>query len=156
MKNANTSGLSAQHLISALNDKYEITVGKTGENFCGLKLKWNYSHNYADIAMPGFVKKTLSKLNCECINNHQLAPHKWQTPIHGKNWQFFTSEDTLNVLNKVGIKYVQKTVGLFLYYARAVDNTILPVLNEIALYQTKPTKKYCWKMQILLDYLHSI
>ena len=52
----------AQHLISALEDKYEITVDKSGENFCGLKLQWNYTYGFVDITMPNYAKKTLAKL----------------------------------------------------------------------------------------------
>ena len=55
--------------------------------------------------------------------------------------QFATPEDTLEKLNKHETKNVQKTVGSLLYYARAVDNTILSALNKIALYQVKPNKK---------------
>ena len=46
----------AQQLISALKDKYEITVDKKGENFCGLKLDWNYTHRHVSISMPDYVK----------------------------------------------------------------------------------------------------
>ena len=52
-----------QHLISALKDKYNITVDNKGENFCGLKLDWDYVQGKVDMSMPDFVQKTLKKLN---------------------------------------------------------------------------------------------
>ena len=145
----------ANHLTNALKDKYEITIDKKGENFCGLRLDWNYAHGHVDISMPNFVKSTLHKLNYKTKNKRQLAPHKWAVPIYGKNRQYATEQDTSKLLNPSGIKYVQRTVGSFLYYARAVDNTILPALNEIALYQAKPTSNTIEKIQMLLDYLHT-
>ena len=41
---------------------------------------------------------------------------------------------------KYEIKKVQRVVGTFLYYGRAVDNTILPALNDISASQASPTK----------------
>ena len=38
----------------------------------------------------------------------------------------------LNKLNKDNIKYVQKVVGNILYYARAVNMTVLVALGTIA------------------------
>ena len=45
----------ATHLINALKSKYEITQDWSGENFCGLKLKWNYDKGYMDMSMPQYV-----------------------------------------------------------------------------------------------------
>lgn len=54
-------------------------------------------------------------------------------------------------------KRVQRVVGIFLYYERAIDNTILPTLNEIFSSQSKPTKNTNKntnkKILMLLDYL---
>ncbi len=44
-------------------------------------------------------------------------------------------------------------MGSFLYYGRAVDNTILTVINEISATQAAPTKFTSKKIQMLLDYL---
>ena len=46
-------------------------------------------------------------------------------------------------------------VGTFLFYARAIDNTILPALNDIAAQQAAPTTKTNDKITMLLDYLHT-
>ena len=149
------SDSDAQHLISALKAKYDITVDKKGENFCGLNLKWNYTHGYVDISMPQYVQNTLRKLNYKTTIKRQLAPHKWQIPAYGKKRQMATPEDTTTALDNKQIKYVQKAVGCFLYYARAVDNTILPTLNEIALQQARPTQTTLQKIQMLFDYLNT-
>ena len=52
-------------------------------------------------------------------------------------------------------KRIQSVVGLFLYYGRAIDNTILPALNEIALSQAEPTEMTNKKVNMLLNYLHT-
>ena len=105
----------AQHLIAALKTKYEITIDRKGENFCGMTLKWNYVHGYVDVSMPGYVQKTLTKLNYKGKTKRQLAPHKWQMPAYGKHRQMATPEDNTTTLGKDGTKFVQKSVGSFLY-----------------------------------------
>ena len=44
------------------------------------------------------------------------------------------------ILNKQGIKYVQHVVGSLLYYARAIDGTMLTALNTIGSEQAKPSQ----------------
>ncbi len=61
-------------------------------------------------------------------------------------------EDTSPLLNKEEAKYVQAVTGTLLYYARGVDNTILPALSAIATKQAKPTEKTKATIQQLLDY----
>ena len=43
-------------------------------------------------------------------------------------------------------------MGSFLYYARALDLTMLPALNEIASQQAKPTINIKSKCKRLMDY----
>ena len=50
-------------------------------------------------------------------------------------------------------KFVQQVVGSFLYYARAVDPTILMALSDIATQQNKPTENTKKRVEQLLDYM---
>ena len=45
--------------------------------------------------------------------------------------------------------------GSFLFYGRAIENTILPTLNEIASAQSAPTQLTQNKEQQLMDYLNT-
>ena len=56
------------------------------------------------------------------------------------------------LLNLKDTKYIQSVIGIFLYYGWALDNTILPALNEIASEQSKLTKSTMNKAQWLIDY----
>jgi hypothetical protein len=55
-------------------------------------------------------------------------------------------------LKKTGIRYVQSCVGSLLYYARAVDPTMLPAINEISGSQASPTQKTMSGCKLLLGY----
>ena len=57
--------------------------------------------------------------------------------MYGKHRQFATEEDSAPILGTGAVKYSQRVTGSFLFYARAVDNTIFPAVNEIALSQAK-------------------
>ena len=59
------------------------------------------------------------------------------------------------MLNPKDTKFIQSVTGSFLYYGRALDNTILPALNEIASEQAQPTQKTMEKAQRLMDYVHT-
>ena len=50
---------------------------------------------------------------------------------------------------------MQKIVGSILYYARAVDMTVLMALSSIASEQTKGTERTLEKAYPVLDYLAS-
>jgi hypothetical protein len=50
-------------------------------------------------------------------------------------------------------KFIQAVAGSLLYYARAVDSTILPSLSSLATEQAKPTTKTKKTVMQLLDYL---
>ena len=47
------------HLIRALQDKYEITTNMADSNVYSLILNWNYVHGYVVISMTNFVDRTL-------------------------------------------------------------------------------------------------
>ena len=51
--------------------------------------------------------------------------------------QYATAQDTSPPLKYAA--YIQYVVGSLLYYGRAIDNTILPALNDTSTQQSKPT-----------------
>ena len=105
--------------------------------------------------MPGYVKKTLLRLQYKQKVSPQYSPHRHIPIVYAtKNTrQYATAPDTSPLLGPKDTKYIQSVTGSFLYYGRALDNTILPALNEIASEQSKPTQKTMDKAQQLMDYV---
>ena len=64
-------------------------------------------------------------------------------------------EETSPVLQPKQITYVQKVVGTFLYYALALDSTMLTALNDIGSQQALPTESVLPKLQQLMDYANT-
>ena len=61
--------------------------------------------------------------------------------------------DTSQKLSAKDVKRVQKIIGSILYYARAVDMTVLMALSLISIEQTIATEKTMGRCTQLLDYL---
>ena len=99
--------------------------------FGGMTLDWNYKQHYVDISMPEYVKKALTKLGHTPPATPQNAPHRWVPITYGKKIQNAQIDDTTPLLPELEIRHIQRVVGSFLYYARAVDNTIHPALNSL-------------------------
>ena len=130
----------ANHLLDVLKEHYTVSVDWAGKNYCGLTFNWEYEQGYVDVSMPGYVEKTLKRLQHVKPSVPQYSPHKWTKPSYGSKLQM-APVDTSQKLKKPGIKHVQSVVGSFLYYARAIDATMLPALNDIGSQQANPTEK---------------
>jgi hypothetical protein len=118
-----------EHLFSTLRQNYEITVDMTASKFCGMTLEWNYEVGHVTISMPGYVEKALHRFTHPDPTKPQHAPHPWIAPEYGASIQYAGPEDTSTPLNKAGITRLQQIIGTFLFYGRAVDNTMLVALG---------------------------
>jgi hypothetical protein len=122
-----------------------------GTDYCGLSIKWNYAKKYVNISMPGYIASTLERLQHPKPKQPQYAPHQWSQPAYGQKLQLAPINKTPK-LDKTGIHFVQSCVGSLLYYARTVDATMLPAINEISGSQASPTQKTKNACTMLLDY----
>ena len=73
----------ALHLIDALWQHYQISINWSGEDYCGMKLKWNYNKEYVDMSMPRYIEKALKKFGHQPTAKLQYAPAKYEYPIYG-------------------------------------------------------------------------
>jgi hypothetical protein len=145
----------AEHLLSALKQAYTGIVDQTGANFCGLDIEWHYKKGYVDISMPEYVQKVLLWLKHIPPSKPQNYPHRWVHITYGKSIHTAPEEDTSPLLSPIGVQYIQRVVGSFLYYVRAIDNTIHLALNGIGSQQSKPTQNTNDDVDMLMDYLHT-
>ena len=85
----------------------------------------------------------------------QYSPYD-PKPIHyGKRSDGILVEPDSPILGKSDKKYIQQVFGSFLYYARAVDPTILSSLSAISAEQANPTERTMQQVQHLLQYMHT-
>jgi hypothetical protein len=96
--------------------------------------------HHVDLAMPAYVMKQLTKFCHVAPLKPQHCPYAPNPIKYGKDNQSHSPLDESPCLNKAQKKCIQLIVGSFLYYARAVDPTILMALLEIASQQAAPTE----------------
>jgi hypothetical protein len=59
------------------------------------------------------------------------------------------------ITDKDVIKYIQEVIGVFLYYARAVDYTMITTVNKLASRQANPTEDLLSAIDHFLQYASS-
>ena len=82
-------------------------------------------------------------------------PTNTLSQIMDPNNNFAETESNYPVLGKKAKKYIQQFLRNFLYYARAVDPTMLVALSAITSEQASPTRATMKKMDQFLDYVDS-
>jgi hypothetical protein len=117
-----------------------------------MTLKWDYKHRTCDISMTGYVSNILSKFQHDTPKHPQHTPSRYVTPVYGAKTQYVTKDKTPPLAAQQCLT-IQKVTGSVLYYARAVDPTVLMLLNDIATEQTKATEKSQTATNQILDYL---
>ncbi|MCP4744855.1 MAG: hypothetical protein GY874_01760, partial [Desulfobacteraceae bacterium] len=80
-------------------------------------------------------------------------PHQHVLPAYGAKIQYAKRADTSPKVDEATKKYIQQVTGTFLYYARAVDATMLVALSAITAEQSKPTGDTLKKTKKFLDYV---
>jgi hypothetical protein len=120
--------------------------------YSGMTLKWDYDKRTCYISMPGYVSNVLSKFQHDAPKHPQHTPSRYVTPVYGAKTQYATKDETPPLTPKQCLT-IQKVTGSVLYYARAVDQTVLMPLNDIATEQTKATEKTQAATNKMLDYL---
>jgi hypothetical protein len=142
----------AEHLRNALLRTYELTTDWTATVYSGMTLKWDYKKRTCGIFMPGYVSNVLSKFQHDAPKHPQHTPSRYVTPVYGANTQYATKDETPPLTAQQCLT-IQKVTRSILYYARAVDPTVLMPLNDITTEQTKATEKTQAATNQLLDYL---
>lgn len=142
----------ANHLVNALQSHYDISIDWEGKNYCGLVFDWNYSAGYVMLSMPNYILNALHKFQHDMLCHPQHhAPHAYTHPDYGTCIKF-AQDDNSAKLSKEDTGLVQSICGTMLYYACALDSTILPALNELAAKQASPTQETMHACRQLLDY----
>eukprot|EP00804_Cyclotella_cryptica_P019034 CCRYP_014448-RA/>CCRYP_014448-RA protein AED:0.34 eAED:0.34 QI:0/0/0/1/1/1/3/0/481 len=86
------------------------------------------------------------------IHNDGLAS---SSPNCGAAQQYAHTTDTSPLLSKTDALFVKEVIGVFLYYARSVDYTMLAALGSLAAQQAHPTQTTMSYVQHFLDYATS-
>ena len=140
------------HLMAVLRKDYTISCDPDGKRYLGLDLDWDYETRIVYLSMLDYVKAAIARFQHKPPRKPQDQPHLHVKPKYGATKQYAPDDDDSPLLDQAGQKFVQEVIGTFLYYARAVDLTMLPALGSIATQQAQPTHRTLAKVKLFLDY----
>ncbi len=102
--------------------------------------------------MLEYVPKALERFQHKGPSTPQHQPYPHIKPTYGATCQYAEASNTSELLSKENKTYTQEVIGTFLYYARCVDSSMLPVLRTITTQQAMPTENTMKKIKQFLDY----
>ena len=103
--------------------------------------------------MPNYAPKQLLTYGQQPPKRAQHMPSEPRPINYGTKSDTIIHEEPGNLIGYADKKYIQQILGSFLYYARAIDMTILLAFNVIATQQAKSTKLTMKRVHQLLDYM---
>eukprot|EP00956_Cyclotella_meneghiniana_P027262 scaffold60751_cov36-Cyclotella_meneghiniana.AAC.6 len=134
---------------------FEITEDRKGERFVGLHMDWDYETRQVHVSIPGYVGAALTRFQHPTPTKPQNQPYPHNPKKYGQKAQYVEPMDESPLLDKNDKRFVQEVTGTFLFYARAVDATMLTALSSLASEQCSPTERTMEKVKQFLDYAAS-
>ena len=104
--------------------------------------------------MNGYVWQALKELGHILTSEHIFGPLKAPVKHYRQRCQMAYTDTSL-LLDAAAIKYIERVVGKFLFYARVIDNTMLHGLSDIASAMSKGTEKTMDDVVHFLNYCAS-
>ena len=144
----------ALHLMEVLGHKYKYTVDWTGSKYLGMSVVHDKDKQEITLSMPGYVQAALRRFQVSRNSKPTHSPAPFDPPIYGRHVQYVSIDDS-TPSSPTETTYIQEVIVTFLYYARAVDCTMLTTLNKLASRQSKPTVSLYKDIQHFLQYAAS-
>jgi hypothetical protein len=111
-----------------------------GTRYLGLTINWDYKSHKVHLSMPGYINKALFRFNHTPPDKPQHQPHPHTVSTYDATIQYTKYINQSRAATKVDQKYIRQVVGVLLYYARAVNATLLIALSSLASSQAAPTE----------------
>jgi hypothetical protein len=143
---------AVEHLLGTLRELYTITTDfSIKQKYVGITLHHNKAKRYIDMSIPGYVKKAIGRFKRPNLKKAD-SPIIYVPPRYGQHQQEVHPEEPSTPLSPDELKELQEIVGVFLFYARAVDPTMFTAINKIASHQSKPTSLIKREVERFLEY----
>lgn len=108
-----------------------MKVDPKAKQYVGIDLNWDYTKRELICSMDEYVKTAFSEFQQIQPKQHHYGPSKAKRPDYGAKVQYVKHNETAP-LPPDKIRHIQQVVGKLLFMGRAVDNTMLHALNDIA------------------------
>ena len=143
-----------EELVKLLEGTYPCKCNWSGSRYVGVNLDWDYKNRTLKTSMPGYVKKALLQFQHKRgTGRTQHSPSPYTPPNYGSKSQM-TDLDLTAAMTTDEKKELQQATGKFLYYGRAIDDTMLLALNCLATRINNGTERTTNALKQFLDYCH--
>jgi hypothetical protein len=105
--------------------------------------------------MPGYIKSALHKYQHPAPARPEHSPHTWNPLIYGAKTRFVSDPKPSPTISDKDVNKLQQLTGTLLYYARAVDPTLIMPINVLASEQSNATEMTADKVIKLLNYCNT-
>jgi hypothetical protein len=102
-------------------------------------LDWDYKNRFVDLFMPGCIKAALRKFQHPSPTRPENSPHTWSPPVYGARKHYVEEHQDSPLLTQKDVARIKQLAGTLLYYARAVDPTLILPLNVLVSEQNQDT-----------------
>ena len=123
----------------------------TASTYLGMRIDYNRKDRYMVLSMPGYVSAALRRFHIDRASKPTHSPLNYEPIRYGAHVDY-VSEDDSPQLPPADIKFIQWVIGVFLYYARTEDSTMLAPLNKLASRQAKPNQRLLRDVYHFLQY----
>ena len=72
-----------QHVLSALQETYTISLDMEGELFFGINLKWDCIKHSLQLSMPDYIRLALEQFQHRHPTTKTDALREWKKPVYG-------------------------------------------------------------------------
>ena len=112
-----------------------------------MEIDWEYTNKEVHLSMLSYVQDALTRFRHAHPRKLQYQPYTHANPTYGAKAKYATNIDYSPLLSPSQNKFVQEVTGTFLYYARAIDATMLPSLGSVATQQAAPNESTMQKVK---------
>ena len=139
------------NLVTVLQKKYKVHIDLTGQKYIGVNLDWDYQDNTLTTDMPTVVPAALHRFCPTQLPKPSKTPGIYVPPQYGAP-DLGATVDTTPLVSAADKGFIMAVVGVFLFYARMVDHTMLPAVTFISKKQSAPTEQTLAATHMLLRY----
>ena len=117
-----------------------------------MDIDWDHTNHEIHLSMMSYVQDALTRFRHARPRKLQYQPYPHGKPTYGTKAQYATDAYPSPLLTPAQNNFFQEVTVTFLYYARAINATILPALGTIATQQSALTENTMHKVNQFLNY----
>jgi len=133
-----TDRIAVEHLFATIREEYRLEIDWSGSKYIGMTVHHDRAARTMTLSMPGYVPAALQRFGVTRSSLPTHGPASFVPIVYGQRIQL-ASEDTSAPCSASEAAFIREVVGVFMYYARAVDPTMAQTLSRLSLGQGVPT-----------------